>query len=117
MNTVSYQFHTEQMEGLKSKIMFLWISIFFLIIACSYLGFHVYEASLASTKMKVFKTKSEEQLKHWIEERAAFVEHHAWKGKLRSSDAKKVAYYDSKIKELEGRNQAINLLEIKLSTP
>jgi hypothetical protein len=51
------------------------------------------------------------------EERAVFVKHHAWEGKLRRSDAKKVAYYDSKIKELEGRNQAINLLEVRLALP
>ena len=117
MKTVSYKFHAAQMQGLKNKVLFLWVGIIFLIIACSYLGTHVYEASVKASKMEVFKTKSEAQLKHWIEERAVFIEHHAWKGKLRSSDAKKVAHYDSKIQELEGRNQAINLLEVKLALP
>ena len=36
--------------------------VLFLIIACSYLGSHIYEASVRTSKIEVFKTKNKEQL-------------------------------------------------------
>lgn len=121
MSTVSYKFHIGKMHTLEMAIRKLHAFLLLLLIILCYGTFYIYQnwqSEVAAKEIiEAFKTSNQEALEIWTNERKDFVKHNKWKGRLRKFDAKKVAYYDSKIEELKVRNQVINSLEIKLSTP
>lgn len=121
MNTVSYKFHTEKVARLENKMLLQRVGMFFLVLASIYLGYQVYDArhseALTQERIQDFKIKNQKQLDIWTTERRDFIKHYEFKGRLRRSDAKKVAYFDSKIEQMKGHNQTINLLEVRFSYP
>jgi hypothetical protein len=116
-----YQSYKNKITQLERLIVYLWIGVFLL--GSSFLGFSVYtyESTLSertiTEKIEAFKTDAKEELAVVIAERAVFVKEKSWKGRLTLSDTEEVSYYDEEIKELECLNQAINLLEVRLTYP
>lgn len=116
-----YQDYKNKITGLERLVVYLGIAIFLL--ASSFLGFSVYtyESTLSertiTEKLEAFKTDAREELAVVIAERDLFVKHQSWKGRLTLSDTEELGYYEEEIKELECLNQAINLLEVKLTYP
>ncbi|MBL4649149.1 MAG: hypothetical protein JKY03_05410 [Aureispira sp.] len=121
MNTVSYKFHTEKVARLENKMLLQRVGMFFLILASIYLGYQVYDArhseAVTQERIQAFKNNNQKQLDIWTTERRDFIKHYEFKGRLRKMDAKKVAYYDSKIEQMKGHNQTLNLLKVRLSYP
>jgi len=126
MNKVNY--NSINVQGLLRKVGTLNDVIFRQNIALAlcvfvfvWLSIQVYNSrrsvELVEEKIERFKAEAKEELAVVIAEREAFVHEKEWKGRLRQSDTKKVAYLNEEIKQLECYNQAINLLEIKLTYP
>lgn len=116
-----YQYYKTKITGLERLVVYLWIGVF--VLAGSFLGFSAftYESTLSertiTEKLEAFKTDAREELAVVIAERDVFVKHQSWKGRLTKSDTEELGYYQEEIKELECLNQAIDLLEVKLTYP
>jgi hypothetical protein len=121
MNELNHKESLKKISRLQSVLHYHKLGLVCLLLFSCTLLFNSYSEQIenrtTTEKIEAFKTDTREELATVIAERDLFVKHHSWKGHLTKSDTVELDYYEEEIKALEYQNQAINLLQVKLTYP